>query len=736
MNARRQSDRSTPRRGHGFDFNERYLKTVLGTTLWLMTTGAIIALSFVPAVAPDNVVFWRLALGIPALIIGLTTVFIGMRAKERVFQGWIELLVVFATAIHLVLLQITPATVLVLYALFISVIYAGYFARPVSLALILTATAGVALSALFTDMSSGTPHLGSFLVVYIPTIVVTGVLLHLQNAETLGALDRTRMRALTDPLTGLANLRGLERAARRALGSGSADDEVVGLLLIDLDNFKSANSRYGHLGGDYALRMVATQMRRAAPRGTVIARVGGDEFAAIVRAESRARVAETGEIMRAAVRAAGAVMEMPGVTIDAAVGVAIHPDQGRDLSELLDAADKSMYSAKGQKRHVVPNLERIAPIGGPPPWIGERRSADEAGAGRATLDSATGGSIPFLARRTVYARTSALAWALGAVLLGVSLLMPDAIPDPGLPPLLILFGGLALSVGILFVNAKPQSKLHMVFDVAAYFGIAGLIALTGGLESVVPPLMILLVASQAWFWQTRMVVPRVLGPILVCASPMFYESLGAGDAAVLTMLTVGVEVILMVALVAAMYFNRWLLAMLQSRASELALLDPLTGVRNRRAFDDYVEERIKHQEHAGTPEPFAIVMIDLDNFKQVNTSRGHRAGDEVLIAIGAALESVAREDDCVARVGGDEFAAVLPGVGVDGARLLAERFVDTVSQTPDAREAGVGASAGFALYPLHGESLDQLVFTADSALMAVKSSGKGTARVARVISAA
>jgi GGDEF domain-containing protein len=73
---------------------------------------------------------------------------------------------------------------------------------------------------------------------------------------------------------------------------------------------------------------------------------------------------------------------------------------------------------------------------------------------------------------------------------------------------------------------------------------------------------------------------------------------------------------------------------------------------------------------------------------------------------------------------------------VDGARALAERFVQTVANTPEARDAGVGASAGFALHPLHGDTIDELAFTADSALMAVKASGKGSARVARVVSAA
>ena len=107
----------------------------------------------------------------------------------------------------------------------------------------------------------------------------------------------------------------------------------------------------------------------------------------------------------------------------------------------------------------------------------------------------------------------------------------------------------------------------------------------------------------------------------------------------------------------------------------------------------------------------------------------------MLKAIARSLQAASRDGDCIARVGGDEFAAVIGGVGVDAARRLAERFVRADAETDLARENDVGASAGFALHPLHGDSLDELVFTADHALMAVKASGKGSARVARIVSA-
>lgn len=714
---------------------ERRLKALMGAALWLATTIAVIGASFIPEVAPDNVNFWRLALGIPALLFGLSILIADRKLTTDKFQLWIELNMIATLGVIFVLLQLTPATIAVLFQMVATLIFAGYFLRLPALLLTLGGAVMISASTPFTEPAMQTPHLVSFLIVYVPTVVVTALLLHLQNNETLSALDSARFRSLTDPLTGLANLRAMERHAKTVLDPANVPAEgVVGLLLIDLDNFKSANTRHGHVGGDYALRMIARQMQRVAPPDATVARVGGDEFAVMLTSESRARVQESGEMFRAAVRAAASVLDMPGVEIDAAVGAAIFPDDGRDLSELLDVADKSMYSAKGAKRHAVPNLEIVPlPTDETPPWL-ESAARLEAPILReqSNLDSMTGGNNPTLAKRSLYARTSALAWAFGSVLLGISLLVPDAYADPVTPWWVLLFGGLTLSGFIYLFNASPLTPIHRLFDMIALAGIAGLIWATGGYASSVPPILVLLVASQAWFWGTRNLPLRLIGPALVVLSPLLYEPFALSGPVVIDVVAMYALLAMTVALVLAMYFNRYQLTRLRVHAERLANIDPLTGISNRRAFDAYVHDLLAQPDGGGK---FAIVMIDLDNFKQVNTVRGHRGGDAVLQAIAVELHSVAREDDCIARIGGDEFAAVLPGVGVDGARSLAERFVSAVANAPAARDAGVGASAGFALHPLHGETLDELAFTADNALMAVKATGKGSARVARVVTA-
>lgn len=109
----------------------------------------------------------------------------------------------------------------------------------------------------------------------------------------------------------------------------------------------------------------------------------------------------------------------------------------------------------------------------------------------------------------------------------------------------------------------------------------------------------------------------------------------------------------------------------RSAATELALHDSLTGLANRRAFDAFLDENFrlsKRHRH-----PLSLLLVDIDLFKRYNDSFGHPAGDELLKSLGARLSSVARETDLVARIGGEEFALVLPETDCTGAQVLAER---------------------------------------------------------------
>jgi diguanylate cyclase (GGDEF)-like protein len=172
-------------------------------------------------------------------------------------------------------------------------------------------------------------------------------------------------------------------------------------------------------------------------------------------------------------------------------------------------------------------------------------------------------------------------------------------------------------------------------------------------------------------------------------------------------------------------------AQLYEEMRRLAATDALTGLWNRRHFLQQLEETLKRARRYR--EAFALVLLDVDHFKAVNDAHGHSAGDRVLEAVAGAMREWVRDTDTVARIGGDEFAALLLQTDAERARPVVERLRDAVQalvvHEGDAR-LQLAVSAGVAVYPAHGADAEALLSRADGALYEAKRLGRNRVALA------
>ncbi len=154
---------------------------------------------------------------------------------------------------------------------------------------------------------------------------------------------------------------------------------------------------------------------------------------------------------------------------------------------------------------------------------------------------------------------------------------------------------------------------------------------------------------------------------------------------------------------------------------DLATVDPLTRAFNRRKLSEILADETSRARRYGTP--LSVILFDIDHFKRVNDTYGHDAGDAVLVEMARLVMGLLRENDRLARWGGEEFLVVAPGVGIEGGAELAERLRAAVAATEFPGVPGVTASFGVAQYR-PGEPRESLVKRADAALYRAKEGGR------------
>lgn len=154
------------------------------------------------------------------------------------------------------------------------------------------------------------------------------------------------------------------------------------------------------------------------------------------------------------------------------------------------------------------------------------------------------------------------------------------------------------------------------------------------------------------------------------------------------------------------------------KLSRESLTDPLTGLTNRRG------KRLALGEWETQQRPFAVIVVDLDHFKQVNDTHGHEIGDQVIQFAGQLMRRVSRSDDLLCRVGGEEFMMLLPDASLETAAQIAERLRRSFAQEPSPTGEPISISAGVARWPGSGISLSSVLTRADEALYQAKRSGR------------
>jgi diguanylate cyclase (GGDEF)-like protein len=323
------------------------------------------------------------------------------------------------------------------------------------------------------------------------------------------------------------------------------------------------------------------------------------------------------------------------------------------------------------------------------------------------------------ATRAMMARTAALFAGAGAFICLLGSLVPGEAQFDDDVLLVAAAVSALLAAGLLIaLDSIPAVAFHPV--VALSTAVATAAAYGWGTESAYGPLPYVWVTLFAFYFFTRgaalvhlALIAAAYALALVLEDPV-ENPLDGWVATVATLLVAGLFVSMV----------RDHIAGLINRLSDAAHRDHLTGLLNRRGFQNVFDTELERARRAD--QPLGLIVGDLDRFKRVNDQHGRAAGDEVLTRVAHTIAGAKRGFDSAARVGGEEFAVLAPDCDEHGAFMLAERIRAAVHEALVMRDPDTSLSISFGIssFPLHGQSADSLLRTADQALYAAKRLGR------------
>ena len=308
--------------------------------------------------------------------------------------------------------------------------------------------------------------------------------------------------------------------------------------------------------------------------------------------------------------------------------------------------------------------------------------------------------------------TSAGMWSTAGVVGAVMFLLPGS-PHEHLAAGLAI-AAFAIAWGIAsFVMYRSGWSMSLGTRAVVTAGTAPIVGLaiwaSGGASSFLQPLLFFTVLFIAYFFPARLAWPLVALFAFVYATPLLYDPASLDE--VYPARTLGFVVAMAGETLAMQLLKRRLLRA-EARQRVMAERDPLTGLYNRRSFDAALEQAI------ALPEGAALVLFDFDLFKAINDEHGHPVGDAVLCAVAVACAEVVRGQDCLARIGGDEFAVIAPGAGSAGVARIVTALEQAVglAELP-AEVPAVRASFAWAVAPIDATTSRDLLGCADQRLL-------------------
>lgn len=524
------------------------------------------------------------------------------------------------------------------------------------------------------------------------------------------ALADTARLADEDGLTGVLNRRGLVEWLRIETERARRYQRRIGVVMYDVDDFKGFNTRLGYLAGDRMLRAVAETLEGVlalehfARAGATVGRYGGEEFVVVLPGADAALLRRFAEESRAAVAARRVAWDGDTLSVTVSVGAVTTAGAEAIDAALVAAADLAMYASKSNGGNRVTLATELPDA--PAPL--HARSTIELDRGHLVATPAEDMLATDDAVRLQLAFLTALLRAACVVVLlygGVDLALwihPEWTIDLGrVLPMRLASAAIGLTVAWGMTHLPrtgfAANAAHVALVAACTVSLLYIEELMG---LPVPNFfagMVLVVLA----WAVALAAPTVLSVgtlsiIVVGYTSFIVTGLQPGESLIAALMRGGLlTAAAMVALVAQRAFVRLRRdeLVLRSRLDRLARLDPLTGLPNRAAFEDRLQR--EQARAATTGDPLCIGLVDLDHFKALNDDVGHIAGDAALVALADTLREAIRAPDATARIGGEEFAVILPLTDLSGAAVAMRRLLDAIrATTTDAVTAGLRASIG------------------------------------------